>query len=457
MPLIKALEGETSHIDNMEIRRPDAAVRVEVSGAPVLGDDNSVEFAIAVFVDITARKQAQEGQARLASIVQASREAILAKTLDGIVTAWNPGAEALFGYSAIEMIGKPIEMLIPPEGVDSEAHLRKRVAHGLGVEECETVRLHKDGTRVDVSTTLSPIMGSDGGIAGIAAISRDIGERKRAEAALREREEQLAAARDQALEASRLKTQFLSNTSHEIRTPMTVIVGMNEMLRESDLSPSQRRLADGVGRASASLMDIINDILDFSKIEAGRLDLEITDIAIRPLIEDMGILLSDTARTKGLDLVCTCLPDVPESVRGDATRLRQVLLNLASNALKFTDVGQVEVRASQQVGKAGRVVRIEVIDSGIGIAPENQRLLFQPFSQVDASSTRRHGGTGLGLAISAEFVEAMGGTIGVTSTPGSGSTFWFDLPVGRLVAVPPVRPHAAEESARPVSDISASG
>ncbi|HEX8769230.1 MAG TPA: PAS domain S-box protein [Acidimicrobiales bacterium] len=184
MPLVKALQGETSNVDDMEIRRADATVRLEVSGAPVMAGDNSVEFGIAVFVDIVARKQAQEAQARLASIVEASSDAILAKTLDGIVTSWNPGAERLFGYSAAEIIGRSIEVLIPKEGVDSEERLRRRVAHGLGVEQFETVWLRKDGTRVDVSSTLSPIIGADGKIAGIATICRDISERKQAEAAL---------------------------------------------------------------------------------------------------------------------------------------------------------------------------------------------------------------------------------------------------------------------------------
>jgi len=428
LPVVRALHGETSHVDDIEIRRSDATVPIEVWGTPVLAGDNSVEYGITVFGDIAERKQAQEAQSRLASLVQASREAILGKTLDGIVTSWNPGAEALFRYSAAEMIGRPIEVLIPAEGRDTEARLRARVACGLGVEQYESVRLRKDGTRVDVSITLSPIEGPDGRIAGIATICRDISERKRAEMALREREAQLAAARDQALEASRLKSQFLSNTSHEIRTPMTVINGMNELLQDTDLSPTQREFVEAASRAGASLMDIINDILDFSKIEAGRVDLEITDVAILPIVENAIILLSGAARAKGLDLSSTCPPDVPELVRGDASRLGQVLLNLVSNAVKFTDVGGVEVRASRRAGTAGPAVRIEVIDSGIGIAPENQRLLFQPFSQVDASSTRSYGGTGLGLAISAELVEAMGGTIGVSSSPEAGSTFWFEIP-----------------------------
>ena len=550
MPLVRALNGETSYVDDMELRRPDGTVPIEVWGTPVRAADGAIEFGITAFADVsdrrraaeevqllgaitanmsegvllvraedatiayanasaetmfgypsgallgkeirdlmapdesraetaativsalgeegkwrgevhncrgdgtrfwcavnvtvldhhtlgrvwivvntdvTARRQAQEAQVALASIVQASHEAILAKTLDGIVTSWNPGAEKLFGYTAAEMIGGPIEVLIPVDGKDEESGLRARVAQGLGVEQYETVRLRKDGSPVHVSTTLSPITDVDGRITGIATLCRDISERKRAEAALLEREEQLAAARDQAMEASRLKSQFLSNTSHEIRTPMTVIVGMNELLLDTELDPTQRRFAEGVGRGCAALLAVVSDILDFSKIEAGRMQLDLSDVELRPLLEETTGALVAVAGDKGLRLSCEWSEDLPETLLGDGPRLRQVLLNLMSNAVKFTDAGYVVVRAGRRPGPDA-AVRFEVVDSGIGIAPDDKDLLFQPFSQVDGSDTRAHGGTGLGLAICKQLVEAMGGRIGVESSPGSGSTFWFEVP-----------------------------
>ena len=435
MPLVRALQGETSHADDFEIHRPGGTIPVEVWGTAARAGDGSVEYGIAAFADVSDRRRAQDAQARLASIVQASREAILAKTLDGVVTSWNPGAEALFGYSEAEMVGRAIDVLIPPEGRDEEDHFRQLVARGVPVEEFETVRTRKDGTAVSVAITLSPLVDAAGTISGIATICRDVTERKRAETALLEREEQLAAARDVALEASRLKSDFLANMSHEIRTPMNAVIGLTGLLLDTSLNEVQAEYASAVRSAGEALLEIINDILDFSKIEAGKLRLEVTGFGLRTVLDEVADLLGAKAREKGLEIAVQVDPDAPSFVRGDPGRLRQVLTNLVGNAIKFSDHGQIVVRATTTgTTPEATTFRFEVSDTGMGISPEGQRQLFQAFAQVDSSATRRQGGTGLGLAISKQLVEMMGGKIGLTSSLGSGSTFWFSLDLPAAMA-----------------------
>jgi PAS domain S-box-containing protein len=242
----------------------------------------------------------------------------------------------------------------------------------------------------------------------------------------------LAEARDRALEASRHKSEFLATMSHEIRTPLNGVLGLTELLARTPLDAQQRHLTSGIAVSGRSLLGIINDILDFSKIEAGRLDVESVDLEVRDVLEQVTSVLAESARAKGLDLQVSCSPEVPEMLSGDPTRLAQVITNLGSNAVKFTSRGSVAIRATSTPGEDGTtLLRVEVRDTGVGI-PEQQRMhIFQPFAQADTSTTRRFGGTGLGLAISAEIVEAFQGEIGVESTLGQGSTFWFTARLGR--------------------------
>src|SRR5262245_4154784 len=261
----------------------------------------------------------------------------------------------------------------------------------------------------------------------------EIAERKRAEHELSRQAEELRAARAAAEEASRAKSQFLANMSHEIRTPMNGVLGMTELLLDAGLSETQRRYVETISKSGETLLGVINDILDFSKIEAGRLELDPIEVDIRDLGEETLQLMAPRAHEKDIELTCRIAPEVPERVRTDPVRLRQILLNLLGNALKFTECGEVTVsiELAEKVIAGPEPSRclllFTVTDSGTGISPEAQTRLFQAFSQADGSTTRRYGGTGLGLAVSKQLAELMGGEIGLDSESGRGSRFWFTI------------------------------
>ena len=255
-----------------------------------------------------------------------------------------------------------------------------------------------------------------------------VAERERAQ-------RELADARDGALAASRQKSEFLATMSHEIRTPLNGVIGLNDLLLRTQLDADQLRLASGVQVASRALLGVINDVLDFSKIEAGKMELERLDFEVRPVFDQVASVLAESARAKGLELMVSCHPDVPEVLAGDPTRLAQVLTNLGSNAVKFTAEGEVLIRATAEPADGGRTrLRVTVADTGVGVPEVDVDTLFEAFTQADASTTRRYGGTGLGLAISKEIVSALGGEIGLEPNPGGGSVFWFtalfDAPAG---------------------------
>jgi two-component system sensor histidine kinase/response regulator len=396
-----------------------------VHGAGILA------MSVAGIANWKLNERSQSQLSRLAAIVASSEDAIYGWTLDREINDWNGGAAQLFGYTAEEVIGRPFNLLVPPDQLAEVSARWDDLVHGRRVDSFDTVRVRKDGSLVDVSVTVSAVRSVQGVVIGGATIARDIADRKRSERELQQ-------ARDKALESAKLKSEFLATMSHEIRTPMNGVIGLTGLLLDSGLTETQHQYADGVRASGEALLGIINDILDFSKIEAGKLELEIVDFDLADAIDDVATLVAESARMKGLELVAFCSPQVPHMLRGDVGRLRQILLNLASNAVKFTGEGEVVIRAGLGTPAGdGRVgVRMEVVDTGIGVATATAERLFEPFSQADASTTRRYGGTGLGLAICRQLAEAMGGTIGVNSEPGHGSTFWLDVPFARAVDAP---------------------
>lgn len=361
----------------------------------------------------------------LETVVETVGEGLIHLDREGVVRRVNPEAAKLLGLPAESVNDKPLldQLEIKPEadgpGLDWDS-----LKEGIRLEDGWLKSEHK---RFPVSLVSRPIQENDE-LLGAVILFRDI-------TTLKENERVLKDAVAVAEQASEAKARFLAHMSHEIRTPMNGVLGMNQLLLGTELTPVQKRYAETVQSSSEALLSVINDVLDFSKLEAERYELESIDFELTPLVEEIAILLAERARAKGVGLVCCSSPDLPDLVQGDPVRLRQVLINLTGNAIKFTDEGAVTLR----VDRSGDKIRFRVTDTGIGIDPEVVPKLFTPFTQADASTSRRFGGTGLGLSISKSLVELMGGGLEVESVLGQGSTFGFSLalPVREPVSEPP--------------------
>jgi two-component system sensor histidine kinase/response regulator len=362
---------------------------------------------------------------RLAAIVESSDDAIISTLTDGTILTWNSGAEQLFGYTPAEMAGQPFWILVPADDQARVGQVLREIAGGGRIENREVVRIRKDGTSITVSLTESPIRNPDGVITGVSSIARDVTAQHRMQEAER-------SARAAAEGASRTKSDFLANMSHEIRTPMNGVMGMLYLALDTELTSEQREYLEVAKTATDALLAVINDILDFSKIEAGKLDLDPVGFQLGDSFADMLAPLTLRAHAKGLELVLDIAPDLPDELVGDVGRLRQIVVNLVGNAIKFTERGEVVVRVGlESATDSFLMLHCSVEDTGNGIAPEKQSMVFDSFAQADMSSTRQHGGTGLGLAISSRIASLMSGRIWLESQVGQGSTFHFTARVER--------------------------
>ncbi len=403
--------------------------------------------------DITERKLAGLELRKLSQAVERSPAVVFVTAPDGTIEYVNPRFVEVTGYEASEAVGKKPNLLKSGWVDDAVyADLWKTVTRGR-VWRGEMLNKRKDGDIYWASVSISCVNDASGAIVNYVCTQEDISDRKQAQKelqasrdaletqseelteavdALTGMQSQLAAAKEVAEAASSAKSDFLAHMSHEIRTPMNAIIGLSHLALQTALTPKQREYVSRVHRSAQNLLGILNDILDVSKIEAGRLTLENVPFRLADVLENLASVISPRASEKEVELLVTAGRDVPQDLVGDPLRLGQVLLNLAGNAVKFTERGEVVVRASLAEETAERILmRFEVKDTGIGLTPEEVGRLFQPFSQADASTTRRFGGTGLGLSISRRLVELMGGEIGVESAPGEGSVFWFTAAMGR--------------------------
>jgi PAS domain S-box-containing protein len=425
----EAIENSAAQLtpwrDEYRVRRADGVERwVLGNSTPERESDGSVLWH-GFITDVTERRSAiqavADARALLQSVLDAATEAaIIATDVDGVITVFNSGAERMLQYSSADLVGCPNPLVIHLEtdGLSEPREINQQAE--FSARECVYAR--RDGSRLTVNLSVTAIRDAGGNVTGYLSVATDVTERRQAR-------DTLQAAKDAAERANRAKSEFVATMSHEIRTPMNGVLGFANLLRDTPLNEEQRDFLRNIEDSGQNLLGIINDILDFSKIEAGAMTLENIPFDLADAVGEVVALMAGKAEEKHLELGLSIMPNVPRRVIADPGRLKQILVNLVGNAIKFTSLGFVHVEVSAY-GEGPRTgLRISVRDTGIGIAHAAQSALFQKFTQADASTTRRYGGTGLGLAICRQLVDLMGGTIGIDSTPGCGSTFWFSLPV----------------------------
>lgn len=386
-----------------------------------------------------SHREATNFAARMKSVLDTAYDGIITINERGFIESFNPAAERIFGYGAQEVLGKNINILMPePDHSQHDQYLENYINTGeqkiIGIGR-EVDAKHKNGTVFPIELAISECNQKDTRL--FVGTLKDISERRKSQERLQRYADELAykgveleEAKEKADFANRMKSEFLANMSHEIRTPMNGIIGMTSMLMEADLSPLHRERLDIIRQSGEALLEIINDILDISKIEAGSLSLENINFNLYLAVLEIGELLQPRCREKHIELIVRYAPGTPEFVIGDPGRIRQILLNLLGNAIKFTERGHVMLNILSETDASQKTTfTFEVSDTGIGIPDDKLEFIFDKFSQADSATTRKFGGTGLGLAICRRLSRMMGGDVGVKSEIGKGSTFWLNIPL----------------------------
>jgi PAS domain S-box-containing protein len=442
VPFARALRGEHVEGDVFVVTDPTLPGRdLHFVARPVVNAANTTVGALLLFRDTTERRATEASMRRLAAIVETSDDAIVSYDREAKIATWNAAAERLYGYPPEEAIGMSFARLVPDDRRDEWENDRHLVHKGRAVRR-ETVRLCADGRLVPVLLSAAPIVASDGKVIAVSSIAHDDTESRR----LRR---ELQVAKEAAEAATRAKSEFLAKMSHEIRTPLTAVLGFADLLLDPKLDPSERlNYLLTLRRNGEHLLSVVNDVLDLAKIEAGELVVEKIALSPSELLNEVASLMRVRALDKGLEFVMRFDTPIPATIRSDPTRLRQILINLVGNAIKFTERGSVRMIARLEPSRS--MLAIDVIDTGIGIAADQIEQLFRPFRQADPSMTRRYGGTGLGLAICRLLAGMLGGSIEVTSAPEQGSTFslWVPVALSRNAQMV-IAPSEVRETERP--------
>ncbi len=446
----RTFRGEKVLLDTKRFNKNGDLRDIQLRTATLRSRDGAVSRSIVIHRDVTGFKSAEEALRKseeryktlyeeskrreelYRSLLNSSPDAVVIYDLEGRAQYVNPSFTRIFGWSMEEVQDKRIDFVPDAERQATMEVIRTVVWEGRPCSDFETRRYTKDGAVLDINISASRYHDHEDKPAGILVILRDVSARKRAQKELSEALETAGQLRAQAEAASQAKSDFVANMSHEIRTPMNAIVGLTDLALRTELTPKLRDYLTKIRGSSQSLLGVVNDILDFSKIEAGKLDLEYVDFGLRGVMNSLSHLLANSAARKGIEFLISIEPDVPCALMGDPLRLGQVLTNLANNAVKFTDRGEIVVSpALVEKSVQGAKIEFSVKDTGIGIPLEQLPELFESFTQGDGSTTRKHGGSGLGLTICKRLTEMMGGEIRVQSRPGQGSTFSFVLEFDR--------------------------